>query len=191
MKTLLSVLIFSFPLMVFAQGKKPLDHSVYDSWQSIGEKVISNNGEYVAYTVTPQEGDGKLVIQKTNGDIIAEISRGYNASISEDDKFVVFKIKPLFKETREAKIKKKKAEEMPKDSLGIMSVEDASKNKLYARVKSYKLPEEAAGWAAFLYEKPEDKKAKDSIATALKKTTTDGPDALLADDDNAGEKKED
>src|SRR4051812_41137422 len=105
MKHLLYILLFSFPFIVSGQSKKPLDHSVYDAWQSIGEKVISNNGRYVAYTITPQEGDGKLVIQRTNGDVISEISRGYNPSVTEDNKFVIFKIKPRFQETREAKIK--------------------------------------------------------------------------------------
>ena len=40
----------------FAQ-KKPLDHTVYDGWQSIGERMVSNDGKWVVYTVTPQEGD--------------------------------------------------------------------------------------------------------------------------------------
>ncbi len=48
---------------LFPRQKKPLDHSVYDGWQSIGERAISNNGKFVTYTVVPQEGDGMLVIQ--------------------------------------------------------------------------------------------------------------------------------
>jgi dienelactone hydrolase len=190
MKSVVTAVIFLIPLYTFAQAKKPLDHSVYDSWQSIGEKVISNDGRYVAYNINPQEGDGKLIIQRTNGELITEISRGYNASITEDNKYVIFKIKPWFKDTREAKIKKKKPEEMPKDSLGLISLEDARKNQLYARVKSYKLPEDAGGWAALLHEKAEVKK-KDSTATDAKKATAkDGAD-WFADEEPAGEKKED
>ena len=48
--------------------KKPLDHSVYDSWQSVGQKLISNDGKWVAYTIDPQEGDNELVIQSTAAD---------------------------------------------------------------------------------------------------------------------------
>jgi hypothetical protein len=190
MKKHFYALLFVIPLFTLAQTKKPLDHSVYDSWQSIGEKVISNNGKYVVYTITPQEGDAKLVIQRTSGQIISEISRGYNAAITEDNKYVLFKIKPWFKDTREAKIKKKKPEEMPKDSLALISLEDERRNKLYARVKSFKMPEDAAGWAAFLYEKPEAKKIKDSTAPTDKKTDLENAD-VLADEDIAGEKKED
>ena len=160
-------LLFSLvPFVVDAQ-KKPLDHTVYDSWQSIGEKLISANGKFVAYTITVQEGDANLVIQNTKGDKLIEVARGYNVTITEDDKFVVFKIKPTYKQTRDAKIAKKKADEMPKDSLGIYDVDNNKLEKI-ARVKSYKVPEKAGVWLAYLMEKslPEtkDKKELDSIS---------------------------
>src|SRR5689334_14643332 len=98
-------LLFFLPFQLFAQ-KKPLDHTVYDGWQSIGERMISNDGKWVVYTVTPQEGDAMLYIQSAEGGQLKEqVARGYNAVITEDNRFVVCKIKPLFKETREARIK--------------------------------------------------------------------------------------
>src|SRR5918993_764891 len=57
-----------FILKTVAAQKKPLDHSVYDSWQSIGQKLISNDGRWVVYTINPQEGDNELVIQSTASD---------------------------------------------------------------------------------------------------------------------------
>ena len=51
MKRILTALLLS-PVLLFAQ-KKPLDHTVYDGWQSIGEKIISNDGRWLAWTVTP------------------------------------------------------------------------------------------------------------------------------------------
>ena len=155
------------PIVSFSQ-KKPLDHSVYDIWQSIGEKLISANGKFVAYTINVQEGDNKLVIQNTNGTILQEIERGYNITISDDDKFVVFKIKPTYKQTRDAKIAKKKADDIPKDSLGIYDVDNKKLEKI-ARVKNYKMPEKAGGWLAYLMEKPlpeaKDNKEPDSATT--------------------------
>src|SRR5829696_9389801 len=107
MKFLFSLLVL-FPLFLFAQ-KKPLDHSVYDSWQSIGERMISNDGKWVVYTVNVQEGDADLYVQSTeNVQNKKQIPRGYNAVITEDSRYVVFRIKPYYKETREARIKKKK-----------------------------------------------------------------------------------
>lgn len=151
MKKIILALSLVISMASVAQ-KKPLDHTVYDSWESIGEKLISANGKFVVYTINLQEGDGRLIIQETNGNIIQTIARGYNATISDDDKFVVFKIKPTFKETRDARIAKKKTEDLPKDSLGIFNIE---KNKLdkIERVKSYKMPEKSGGWLAYLLEK--------------------------------------
>src|SRR5687768_11059621 len=108
-------------LTAFSQ-KKPLDHAVYDQWQSINERNISNDGKWVVYTITPQEGDATLIIQASDNGYKKEIPRGYAATITEDSRYVICKIKPFFKATREARIKKKKADEMPKDTLAIIEM---------------------------------------------------------------------
>jgi dipeptidyl aminopeptidase/acylaminoacyl peptidase len=147
MKRLFSLFLLS-PFILFAQ-KKPLDHTVYDSWQSIGERMISNDGKWVLYTVTPQEGDADLYIQSTaDVSIKKQIPRGYNAVITEDSRYAVFRIKPLYKATREARIKKKRIEEMPKDSIGIVELGKEGVVKA-AKVKSYKMPEKGFGWVAY------------------------------------------
>lgn len=143
------LLIFFFlPLSLLAQ-KKPLDHTVYDSWQSLGERLISNDGKWVVYTITPQEGDAHLYIQSTSN--LAdkkEIGRGYNAVITEDSRFVVFRIRPTYAQTREARIKKKRPDELPKDSVGIVELGKEGVMKV-AKVKSYKTPEKGFGWVAY------------------------------------------
>ena len=40
--------------------KKPLTHSVYDSWQSVGASTLSAFGKVTAWEVNPQDGDGHL-----------------------------------------------------------------------------------------------------------------------------------
>ena len=44
-KIIFSVLMLFVFLIAIGQ-KKPLDHTVYDGWQRIGEKAISNDGKY-------------------------------------------------------------------------------------------------------------------------------------------------
>lgn len=153
----------------FAQTKKPLTHDVYDQWKSINERMISNDGNFIVYTVNPQEGDGELIIQNPATRYKKSVPRGYNASISEDSRYVIFKIKPLYNETRQARIKKKKADEMPKDTLAILELGMDSIIKL-PRVKSYKLPEKAAGWVAYHLEKPlpDSAKKKTMVADTIK-----------------------
>ncbi len=138
-------------LFALAQ-KKPLDHSVYDSWQSISDRSLSNDGKYLTYSVNPQEGDGVLFVQSMDGTFKKEIARGYGPVITEDSRYVICKVKPRFAETYDAKAKKKKADEMPKDGLAIIELGKDNVVTI-ARVKSFKVPEESGNWLAYLFEK--------------------------------------
>ena len=151
--------------------KKPLDHTVYDGWQSIGERMISNDGKWVVYTIAVQEGDNELVIQSAAADAKYKksVARGYNAVISEDSRFAIFKIRPLYKETRDARIKKKRPDDMPKDSFAVVELGKDSVYKV-AKVKTYKVPEKGFGWAAYhLEKKPEPEKSKQTASDPNKK----------------------
>src|SRR6476469_3945654 len=161
----LSLLTLLIAFSASAQ-KKPLDHTVYDAWQSITEKAISKNGKIVTYVIAPQEGDSTLIIQETTGRKIFEVPRGYQAKITNDNRFVVFKIKPTYQQTRDAKIKKKRPDDMPKDSLGILDVTNLAYQKL-PRIRSFKVPENGYGWVAFLAEK----NLNDSSRTQPSQTT--------------------
>jgi dipeptidyl aminopeptidase/acylaminoacyl peptidase len=137
---------------ISAQNKKPLDHSVYDGWQSVQQPLMSNDGKWVVYMINPQEGDGELVIQSADGSYKKVIARGYNHLITEDNRYVIFKIRPFFKDTRDARIKKKRPDDMPKDSLAIVELGKDSVWKS-PRVKTYKTPEKGNGWVAYHLEK--------------------------------------
>lgn len=150
-KLFLPALLF-ISLGISAQTKKPLDHSVYDGWKSPGERFISNDGQYAVYAINPQEGDGDLIIQNLVTQEKKIIARGYSAVITEDSRFVVFKIKPVFQETRQAKIKKKKADDMTKDSIGIVELGKDGVVK-FARIKGFKTPEKGFGYLAYQMEK--------------------------------------
>lgn len=200
MKRFLLLLAF-LPVWAMAQ-KKPLDHSVYDSWQSIGEKLVSNDGKWVAYSITVQEGDDALCLRSVaNPHAVQKFPRGYGAVITDDSRYLVFRIKPTYAETREARIKKKKPEDMPKDSIGILELGSQNLVKV-ARVRSFKTPEKTAGWVA--YQKEKEAAARPSgtnntqrtvdslrrtvdsltlLVTQLKNIKSGSRDGLDADDD--------
>lgn len=162
------VIALFLPTLIHAQ-KKPLDHTVYDSWESIGEKLISSDGAWVVYSVAPQEGDNELVIVSADAKYRKSIPRGYNAVITYDNRFVVFKIRPWFRDTREAKIKKKKADEFPRDSLGIVLLGRDSVWKV-ASIKSFQVPEKSGGWLAYQFEKPVSPPARGRTTTVPART---------------------
>jgi dienelactone hydrolase len=163
---LVSLLLFiSFGLVA---QKKVLDHSVYDAWESIGQKCISDNGEWISYTVDVQEGDSRLIVQRSDSSFMIEIPRGYAASFSVGSLFLICKIKPFFAEIRDAKINKKKDDFSPKDSLGIVDLLSRSIEKV-PQVISYNLPEKSGEWLVYQIAKmPIDSSKKNSSVDTAK-----------------------
>ena len=154
MKRIFSLLGIFISLVSFGQ-KKVLDHTVYDAWQSIREVVYQPQGRFVSFVITPQEGDAILVINNRMNNTDIKIQRGTQAQFTEDGRFLIAKIKPLFQETRKAKIDKKKPDEMPKDSLVIVNLLNGSMEKI-ASVKSFQLPVKGNDQLVYLKDKKGD-----------------------------------
>ena len=73
------------------------------------------------YSVNKQQGDGTLYVYNiATGENLA-IPRGKSPVISADGQTLLYRIAPQYSETRDAKIKKKKGDDMPKDTLVIMN----------------------------------------------------------------------
>ncbi|HEY4112300.1 S9 family peptidase [Puia sp.] len=165
---ILSSILLSGAVQAQSPGdKKPLDPTVYDKWESIGERTLSNDGKWLVYSITPQEGDARLVIRGTANDYAKEIPRGTGATITEDGRFVVFLIHPFFKATREARIRKRTPDQMPKDSLCWLELGTNNLVKI-PRVRSYKVADKNGEWLAYLLEKPLPANAPADSATRLK-----------------------
>ncbi|WP_313265073.1 prolyl oligopeptidase family serine peptidase [Sphingobacterium sp.] len=138
--------------------KKPLDHTVYDSWQSISSPYISKSGKFVLFQVSPQEGDNQLFLKTKDNKELVQIPRGYNGKLTDTENHLVSLIKAPFAATREAKIKKKKTEDLPKDSLAIYSLTNSSLIK-FAQVKSYKVADQNNNFVSFLFDKEINEKS--------------------------------
>lgn len=134
---------------VFAQ-KPSIDHSVYDLWKNISSSNISKSGKLVYYTVSPQEGDGQLIIKSSSNNLIKTIDRASGTRLNKAENRFALTIKPFFAETREAKIKKKKADDMPKDSLAIFSIADNNKFLNLGAIKSQKTAFDFDNYIAFV-----------------------------------------
>jgi dipeptidyl aminopeptidase/acylaminoacyl peptidase len=149
---LLTTIVIS--ISVQAQ-KKELDHSVYDGWQSIKEILFQPQGEFICYSVNPQEGDGQLFIRQIYSGKQWVIDRGAQPVFTENGQYLIAKIKPRFADTRQAKMDKKKPDEMPKDSLVIVTLLNGSIQKIPA-VKTFQVPEKGSQYIAYTKDKKGD-----------------------------------
>ena len=86
------------PLSIAWAQKKPLDHTVYDAWETVSQKQISKNGNWLQYTVRPQEGDVNLFLQAIHQNNAIHIPRAAVANFTNTDKFAVGVIKPFYKD---------------------------------------------------------------------------------------------
>lgn len=159
--------------------KKPLDLTVFDEWQSIGMKELSNNGSWVAYQVNAQESDNTLNFFGLKTDKNLSFHRGEQSVFTADSKFAIFKIKPFYKDLKLVRIKKKKEHEIAKDSIGILNLATNQVEKL-PNIKSFKTPKKEGSFLAYLVEKEDlknDKNVKsDSTKTKDKPVKSAGKD---------------
>jgi len=173
-KTLIVAAMLSMSLLTFAQ-KKPLDHSVYDGWKSISGVNTTNDGKYSVFQVNAQEGDGYLVFLNNLNLSKDSIARGSSARVTENDKYAVFTIKPLFAQTKAAKLKKAKPDQMPKDTLAIYNITTKEIKKI-SHLKGFKMGRWAKNHVAFQTTPPADTaKSKKPV----KKDKDEGSDLMV------------
>ncbi len=146
-KIIIVALLSLFFIQVFAQ-KKALDHTVYDSWKSLSNISVSDDGQFTVAIINPQEGDSKLFIQDLKKKKNFEYNRISSYRLSPNGKHTVALLKAPFADTRQAKIDKKKKDEMPKDSLLIINNETFAYYVL-PDVKSYKTSQELSNYVAY------------------------------------------
>jgi hypothetical protein len=151
-------------------SKKPLTHDVYDSWRSIVRPLISTDGKWIVFVDTPQKGEAELVVLNVQNRKEYRHAVGFSgegtdseraaaAQFTFDGTHVAFLISPTQEDVKQAKKDKKKKEDQPKKQLGILDLSDGTV-KVIDRVKSFKMPEEAGGWIAYLKEEAPKSKEK-------------------------------
>ena len=173
-------LVLLAPAFADAQQRagRPITQDVYDDWRAIQGAALSRDGRWVAYSLVPQVGDGELVVRATRGTKEYRATRGFigrpqlepnadssvtfpPAAFSPDDRFVVFLAQPPRAAVELARREKRRGDEQPKPSLGILSVSDGGIVTV-PRVKSFRLPKERGGHLAYLLEP--DRATGDSAA---------------------------
>jgi len=163
MKTTLYSLLFLLTISVSAQ-KKVLDHPDFDIWNTIKSQSISNNGDFIIYSLERGEKDRFLKIKDKKARAIFNYDRVEGGQFTNDSKNALFTIIAWKDSITEMERRKVKKDNMPKDTLAIYNLSEKSLTKI-ANVKSYKAPQKWNGYVAYLLE---------DIKKAVSKDTTKG-----------------
>ncbi len=158
MRHILILSIFStIALNLLAQNpnKKKMDTSVFDTWKTINQTTISNNGEWVSYVVQPHKGDPSLVIFNTKTKSERFYERADEPHFSYDSQHLFFEIHPAFDTIQAQKRRKMEKDDLSNDTLAILNLRNNQFEKI-PDLKNYKIPKKEDGFIAFQLEKPQN-----------------------------------
>lgn len=148
-----------------------MNHEVYGIWKKIEQQRISNDGKWVSYiTLSNTEGDPMLYLWNAANVSTTIFERGTEGRFTEDNAYLIYKIKQPLDSLKAKRRKKMKDEDLPKDSLGIYTLATGALQKV-ANVKSFSVPQKWAGYVAYQLEadKPEkdDKNSKNGVKDSI------------------------
>ncbi len=171
----LALLLVNHALAQPSAAKRPLRHSDYDAWRSIQSPQLSPDGKFLAYALTPQQGDGEVVVRNlasgsewrfprgsrlmTPGHLprsslkksAAPASLAGRLAFTADSRFLVFPITPTAAEAKAAKGKGKA--ETPRNGLGLVDLRTGKLTRI-AGVRTFQLPEESGGLVVYQRQPP-------------------------------------
>lgn len=174
--SILIIFIYTFvatQLWGQSSDKKPLGHEELISWNTIKQTSLSNDGQWVAYHISPEEGDGMLMLHDQSGSLVASFDRGTRPSFTDDNKYLIFSITPHQDSIKNQKRRKVKKDDQTKDTLAIYQLANATVEKI-PDVKSFQIEDKWADWIVYHMEPvvPEkDTVAKDTSAVGGIKET--------------------
>ena len=164
-------------------SKKRLGHADFDVWRTIDQAAISNNGQWVTYSLTTERKDPSLYIKHVDSDIEFHIDRGIDARITADNGFVIFKIKTPVDTIRQKKREKVKDDDLPRDTLGIINLSTHEVTKV-ADVDDFSVPDNWSGYITYntvlestvlidSLSTDDESKSEDKAVTIIKNLYTD------------------
>lgn len=142
-----------------ARAQRPLTQADFDGWKSIVGTALSPDGGWAAYTLTPQVGDGELVVRSTRGSAEYRHPRGFTgrpqlqagaqggftpapARWSPAGGHLAFLVYPGMEASERARRARTRPADQPKNSLGIFTVATGG-FEVIPRVRSFEFPGEA------------------------------------------------
>ena len=165
LSTILLSALLSAPYSGFTQQtKKMLDHADVQRWKKIEQQRISSDGQWVSWIqISVTEGDAALYLWNAGTVKTSIFQRASEAHFSADNKLLIFTIKPPLDSLKALRRKKVKDEDLPKDTLGILTLATGQLEKI-PRLKSVQVPEKWSGWFAFQCEPLKPAPAKKDTA---------------------------
>ena len=105
-----------------AAQQRVLDHEDVLQWKTIDDPALSPDGDWLAFVVSPMEGDPTLTLKAATGDGPALTVRGTSPTFTSDSRYLVFAVPPPESEVDALKREGKEEDDLPKDALAVADI---------------------------------------------------------------------
>ncbi len=144
------------------QKPRPIELKDILAWKSIGSSILSDDGQWFAYGLSPNKGDSEVIVRQTKGDKeykfpIGEAPRFASGAISfsEDSKWLGFTVYPTEKEAKTLRKQKKKLY----NKVAVLNLSSGEKVE-FEKTKQFAFSGETARWIA-LHKYPAESQAQE------------------------------
>jgi dipeptidyl aminopeptidase/acylaminoacyl peptidase len=135
---------------------RPIELNDILAWKSIRGTALAADGQWFAYLLSPQEGDGEMIVRQTKGTkeykFPAGEARFGMIAFSDDSKFCAFMTYPTAKEAKQLRKERKTVESAAKANLLNLATGDKVE---YDKIRSFAFSRDNAAWLALQKLAPE------------------------------------
>lgn len=139
--------------------KKRLDHEAYDEWNTLSRDTLSNDGQWVMYTVQNGaiEGPSTTIFFNPDNGKRYVVERATSAVFTDDSRYVIYRINPEKKKTSDS------SAENARPQVQCLELATGTAMTIDA-VRTFSVPKESGRWLACLLDSPPGPKAIKSVS---------------------------
>lgn len=167
------IFVFLFHTIAQTQSCKELNLKAYDQWNDVRKPILSNDGNFLAFELNPQKGDGKLIVYNTQLNRFDTIQRGHSAAFLPDHPVLIYKIAPPYDSLRKQKLAGIKADKLMKDSLAIRWL-NMDSSLFFPDVKNVAWSKKSGNLIAWLHDESYQPQKDTTVADSTEKVKKPG-----------------
>ena len=129
-----------------ASAPRPIDLQDVLAWKRLGSTTLSDNGAWFAYRLTPQEGDGEVIVRSTADTTehrFAAGEGGGSVTFSSDSRWLAFTINPTREESQRARTQRRTLN----NKMGLVDLTTGEMEE-FESVRSFAFAGDRGGWIA-------------------------------------------
>lgn len=144
-------------------GKQPLTFEDVMRFRDIHDPVISAQGDWIAYELRPDRGDGQARFRSLTDGRVWTVDRGSRPALAKDSRWGAARIEPP-----QAEAEKKKGPDAPQPGMALLDLAGGEAITV-DRVQRFEFSDDSQWLAYQLFEEKEDKKQDDEKKDADRK----------------------